>query len=138
MSLKNALYSYLSNDAGVSGLVSTRIYPDVAPPAATLPYMVYSFVSSQHERYMTGASDFCWRRVQFDVYAQSSAVVESVFTAMRNALEAHTGDTGDSPNSIEIMSSGIDSERDEYIPPIDGGQVGKHRRSIDFIIWHRL
>lgn len=136
MSLKSALYSYLSGISGLTSLVSTRIYPDIAPPDASMPYVVYQYVSADHVRNMTSASDFASRRVQFDVYGASALSVDNVFQQLRTALESKRGNIGS--ENLAVLSSGIESERDDYIDPIDGGQVGKHRRTIDFIIWHRL
>lgn len=138
MSLITGLYSYLTSVAGVAVLVGNRIYPSIAPPDADLPQIVYTIVSSQHVRHMQGASDFCERRVQFDAYGSSAEQVEDVFTALRNALEAKRGLIGDSQENVTILSSGIESERDDYIAPIDGSQVAKFRRSIDYTIWHRI
>lgn len=138
MSLKSGLYNYLSGLSGLSALVATRIYPDMAPAQADLPYIVYSIVSSEHVRHTDGASNFASRRVQFDVYGASALSVDNVFMQLRAALESKLGTIGTGPNQVVVISSGIESERDDYIAPTDGGQVGKHRRMIDFIIWHRL
>lgn len=136
MSLKTALYSYLTGFAALNALISTRCYPGVAPEAATRPYMVYNIVSSNHARHMTAASEFTSRNVQIDIYADSALTVESVFDALRDALESKTGTIG--TENLSIMSSGIISERDDVTPPGDGRQLGRHRRTIDFEIWHRL
>ena len=136
MSLKTALYSYLTGISAITTLVSTRIYPDVAPETATRPYIIYQYVSSEHVRHMTAASDFASRRVQFDVYGDSALSVENVFDALRDALESKRGNIG--TENLSVLSSGIDSERDDFVDPADASQIGKHRRSIDYIIWHRL
>jgi hypothetical protein len=136
MSLKAALYSYLTSQAGLTALVGNRIYPDLAPPNAVRPYIVYGIISSEHVRNMLGASGFCSRRVQFDIYGSSAISCESVFTALAAALEAKRGNIGS--GSLAVLSSGIESERDNVVPPTDGSQVGKHRRTVDYLIWHRL
>lgn len=136
MSLKTALYSYLSGQSGLTNLVGTRIYPDIAPANASLPYVIHQYVSADHVRHMGGTSDFASRRVQFDVYGATAVSVDNVFAQLRTALEAKRGTIGS--ENLVVLSSGIESERDDYVDPIDGSQTGKHRRTIDFIIWHRL
>ena len=41
-----ALRNMLSSDAPVQALVSIRIYPELAPEGAPMPYLVYSVVSN--------------------------------------------------------------------------------------------
>ena len=41
-----AIYHILYNDSDVSSTVSDRIYPEIAPEGATIPYIVYSIVSN--------------------------------------------------------------------------------------------
>ena len=136
MSLKTELHNYLSGYAGLSALVDDNIYPDIAPENSPLPYVIFQIVSADHIRSMTAASDFVARRVQFDVYGSTALSVENVFDQLRGALEAKRGTIGS--ENLVVLSSGIDTERDDYVDPIDGSQTGKHRRTIDFIIWHRL
>ena len=42
MAAEDSLYTLLSGNAGVTALVSTRIYPDVLPENCTYPAIVYS------------------------------------------------------------------------------------------------
>ena len=41
-----AIYNILRNDSAVQALVSGRIYPELAPEGAAMPYIVYSVVSN--------------------------------------------------------------------------------------------
>lgn len=41
-----AIYHILYNDSRVSSAVSDRIYPELAPEGATIPYIVYSIVGN--------------------------------------------------------------------------------------------
>lgn len=140
MSLKTALFSYLSTNAAMVAVIGTgaasRLYPDFVPATPGLPYVTYRIVSSQHVRHLLGVSNMCNRRVQFDAFGASALSVEAVFSALSSALEGKRGPIGS--ENLAVLSSGIETERDEFVDPIDGSQVGKHRRSVDFIIWHRL
>ena len=49
MSAESALYTVLSGAAGLTALVSTRIYPDAIPEDKPLPAVVYSTESSVPE-----------------------------------------------------------------------------------------
>lgn len=41
-----AIYNLLKNDTPVAGLVSGKIYPELAKEGVTMPYIVYSVVSN--------------------------------------------------------------------------------------------
>jgi len=41
-----AIYNILINDSAVQALVSGRIFPELAPEGAAMPYIVYSVVSN--------------------------------------------------------------------------------------------
>tara|TARA_R110002020_G_scaffold1629_3_gene7338 strand:+ start:2399 stop:2845 length:447 start_codon:yes stop_codon:yes gene_type:complete len=45
MKIGYAIYDILSNDASVTGLVSTRIYPNVAKQTSAFPFLVYRTIS---------------------------------------------------------------------------------------------
>lgn len=49
MSVESTLYSTLSAAAGVSALVSSRIYPDVVPQEATLPCVAFARLDTLYE-----------------------------------------------------------------------------------------
>jgi hypothetical protein len=126
MSLKQALYGYLQP------ILNIPINPDIAR-RKTRPYMIYQFVSAEHVRHTLAGSGFCNRRVQFDIYADSALEADTLFETLRNNLDNFRGDM----EGLEIQGSALDTERDLYINPEDASAVGKHRRSADFIIWHR-
>lgn len=50
-----ALYNLLQNDSNVQTLVNGRIYPELAPEGATMPYIVYSVVSNSPSDTKDGA-----------------------------------------------------------------------------------
>lgn len=44
--LQSAVYAALAGHAGVGGLVGARVYPDVAPQGAAVPYVVWQEISN--------------------------------------------------------------------------------------------
>lgn len=142
MSLKTGLFSYLSANAGIIALLGTgsacRVYPGLVPEDAALPYIRFRIISSEHVRHMTGPSNMALRRVQFDIFGSGTVSVESVFSALRGALESYLGTMGSGGSAVTILSSGIETERDDTVAPTDGSQVGLEYRSVDVNIWHRL
>ena len=46
MIVGKGLYNILSNSVGVTNLVGTNIFPEIAPPDINPPYIVYSVISN--------------------------------------------------------------------------------------------
>ena len=120
MSLETKLYSLLSANAGVLALVNTRIYPLVAPQEATMPFVVYTRVSSFRLYSLAGYSNLEYPRMQVDcygtTYSEAKLLSEAVITAIRSATTF--GAEQDDPQEM--------FEEDETF-----------RVSIDFSIWNQ-
>ena len=86
MTIETDLYSTLSGDAGVSALVSTRIYPNLAPESAGNPLLVYSTVAENRVDTLPGTNDMRRSMMQIschaDTYAAAKGLAEAVFTAL--------------------------------------------------------
>lgn len=93
-SLKWIVYDRCSSFAGLTALVSTRIYPDSIPENPTYPLVVHhspvSQDSSQHRRRRSSVVNRTISRVSFDCYATTSKDAESVAREVIAAWDAHT------------------------------------------------
>lgn len=56
MSAESQLYAALSGAAGVTALVSTRIYPDAVPQEQALPSMAYARIETEYLSTIHGSS----------------------------------------------------------------------------------
>lgn len=91
MAVGKVIYDQLSNDGTVAGLVSTRIYPDIAPQRATLPYVVYTEISTAPTDDKDGSSVLDTIQVQVDMYDDNYDDVETLAAAIRAALDRVSG-----------------------------------------------
>ena len=87
MSIETDLYTTLSNDAGVTAICSTRIYPGMAPESVTLPYITYQMVSGERIDTVTGVGDMTRKRIQINCNADTYAIAKSLSAAVIAALE---------------------------------------------------
>jgi len=86
MSAESTLYSILSTAAGVTALVSTRIYPDLVPEEKATPYIGYERVSGEQITTLSGDrlgelggfTVACWAETRLD----AEAVANSIITAL--------------------------------------------------------
>jgi len=133
--LEEALTYKLANTAGVSALVSDRIYPGIAPQGAALPYLTYQRVSGPRTYTFDGASGIEAPRIQIDCFAATYSGVKALATAVRAALSALTGNIGDTGKQVLIRQCHLESDGDGY-DITAGAERGPRRVTQDWFIWH--
>lgn len=127
-----ALYSKLSTTAGLTSLVSTRIYPDVMPQPPTLPAVVYQMISNEREERHRGQTGDARPRFQITAWAVSAIAAAAVAEQIRLAVMAMDGtiatvDVHGVWNAGETRGLEID----------DQTQVKRHYCALDFLIAHK-
>ena len=91
MSIEQTLYDTLRNDSTVAGLVSTRIYPSVAPDNAAVPYITYQVISSEQHNRMSEALDTQRKGIQVNCISNSYTEAKSVSAACKSAINGAVG-----------------------------------------------
>lgn len=130
MSFKSDLYDYITADAGVSALISDRLYAGYAPEStATEPYIVSSRISSEGTNHMEAASKVAVDTWQFDIWASTDESREAVSEALREALDGFSGTMG---TATEIRRILIKNQLDTIVTPTDGTQFPKYRTVQDY------
>lgn len=84
--LNEAVYSALSGDGTLTGLVGTRIWNTQRPEADTLPALVFQRVSTIPVNSASGVDGLAGARYQLDAYATTLAAASSVIYAARDAI----------------------------------------------------
>lgn len=93
----STIRAILTGYAGLTSLVGTRIYDQVAPVntanPAPRPFIVLSTPSEVPGNFVSGAPNTAEWRIQFDIYGDTKASVRAVLAQVRAALYAagHTG-----------------------------------------------
>lgn len=134
MTIDSAFYSHLSTHATLTAVVSTRIYPDVAPQGETFPYVVFSSVAEEHERHAGGGAGLARVNMQIDVYAESTLERRTVVDILRERLHGFRGAMG--AESLAVRSCAFDGPIMSYEPPSDGEEFGIFRGRCAADIWH--
>jgi hypothetical protein len=89
--VSDSIYRHLSTDAGVSALVSTRVFPLVIPQqtydeVTKQPCLVYTIdTDARHVRF-AGSDSLVRGSLEVDCYARSYKQVQSLAAAVRDAL----------------------------------------------------
>ena len=126
--LEEALFDYLSNDPGVSGLVGERIFPVRLPEKSIIPAISWLRVSANRSyTYDTFADTDAWvqARIQFNCWDFTALGAMDVGEAVLKALSGYEGDM-----SGQLIGSSFSiNELDIYEAP-----TKFHRRILDFFI----
>lgn len=92
MEIEEALKTYLGTKAGLTALVSTRIYPYERPKSVTdLPMVTYSLVSDVKEHTLTGQFEMESPIYQFTAYGTTLSSAKNVANQLKTALCDYQG-----------------------------------------------
>jgi len=137
MSAGKAIYSILSGTTAVTGLVSTRIYPDVAPLASAYPHIIFSTVDDVPHKAMGSALDFRESGVQIDVYVDDTQVLplQNILDAVETALHDYSGST----SGLDVDTIQLENEQPGLFENIGSVDAAHYvRRGIqDYVVWYR-
>lgn len=132
MKAEKVIHNRLSTHAGVSALVSTRVYPLVLPQEPTYPAITYAKVSSQRIEAVHSDPGMAIIRIQVTCWALTFDSVKSLAEQVRLALERYgTAVTGTTIAGVTVYDIRMGSEADAYEPTLDA-----FASSIDFTVTH--
>jgi hypothetical protein len=126
MGIETALFSYVTGDVAVGGLIGARMYPVILPQDPTYPAVRYAVVSAPREHDHDGPNGLVRARVQVDVYGVTYASVKAVKEAIRGRLDGFRGNMA----GVTVGSAHLLSERDGF-----EDSAGVFDVSFDFSIW---
>lgn len=122
-----AIYTQLSGAAGLSALVSTRVYPELMPQSPTLPAVVYQMISNDREERHGGQTGDARPRFQITCWASTPLAAAAVAEQVRLALMAMSGSVA----SVTIRGVWNAGETRGYEP-----DTLRHFVALDFFVAH--
>lgn len=128
MVIEEGLYAHLSGLAGLTALISNRIYPLKAPQDAIYPLVVIQRVSGPRVYSHDGASGLAYPRFQISSWGRSAAEAKAVANQVRIGMNGFKGTMGD---DVEVDACFLATELDRYDP-----ETERYGTLLDFIIWH--
>lgn len=91
MSIGKAIYGILSANVGVSALVGTRIYPDLAVQDTAFPFVVYQIEGTAPSDTKDGVSKLDMVDFSVMAYAKTYTSAQDIASACRTALDRYSG-----------------------------------------------
>lgn len=111
-----ALYYLLTNDAPISAIVSTRVFPEIADQEQTKPYVVYNIRSNDPSDVQGGPSALDTASVEVNCYAPTYAGAIELSDAVRTCLDRRSGTySGVNVQSIQYITEVMDFEEPQRL-----------------------
>ena len=130
MKIGKAIYDILTSNTPVSDLVSTRIFPNVAPQTTTMPFIIYQVVSTTPTDYKQGVSSLDTTSIMVHAYSKTYTEASQLAEYVRVALDRVSG----TYNDIRVQSISFRSYHDLF--DFDAGDSrsseGLYRKALDF------
>lgn len=129
MTIEAAIFALLTNDAGVSALVSSRVYPNIKPQNPTLPAISYRRVSHQDYHAFSVDAEVRTARFQLDIWASTYTAANGLAAATHAAMERWTQTASGSNGNTNVYDARRVTMLDLYDDTIE-----QHHVAIDYII----
>lgn len=123
--IESSLYTYITADVTVSGLIGTRLYPLDLPQQPTAPCVTYHRVSTVPLYALDGDADVDTVRIQIDSYDDTVLGAKTLADAIRARIGGFRGDM----SGTTVQAVFLDSEQDFGDPTTD-----LYRVSQDYLI----
>lgn len=107
MSAITEIYTRLSDDATLAGLVGARIYPLTAPQGDAYPFVTFQVVSRTGSVALDTSSSMAALRLQVDCYGDTFTSARAVAEAVRARLDDWRGS-----GSVQLAT--LTNDRDQY------------------------
>lgn len=120
MTIADDIYTTLTGDAGVSALVSTRVYPMDMPQNATLPALTYTRVSETPLVNLDGENATRNSRYQVDCFASTYTGAQALAEAVKAAMVTNS-----------LFGVVRENQNDLY-----SAEPDRFRVQMDFSIWY--
>lgn len=109
MNIAPAVYDLLSNDVTISGIVSSRIYPDQVPQNAPYPALVHYKTDVEQNAIKSGPTENYKIRWQVDIYSGQYGESADLAAAIKAKLDKYSGTV----QGISIQSCYFQSQSDD-------------------------
>jgi len=131
--MREQLYYHLSNDAGITGIVDARIYPQRVPTGQPLPYLEFTFIDRETSYDQDGFDGYIRARVDVECSAATLAEAVALGKAVFNSLNIQNVLFGELGNQEELCSTTLENEVDNSAL-FDGSEDGVRIISQTYLI----
>jgi hypothetical protein len=95
----------------VTSLVSSRIYPVLAPASAALPFVTWRRSGIDREQTLGGPMGMPRVSVEYSIYGTTYEEARQVADAMRRVLDGYGGTS----DNTEVKQASLEDESDDFV-----------------------
>ncbi len=95
----------------VTSLVSSRIYPVLAPASAALPFVTWRRSGIEREQTLGGPMGMPRVSVEYSIYGTTYEEARQVADAMRRVLDGYGGTS----DNTEVKQASLEDESDDFV-----------------------
>ena len=133
MSLMTDLATYVETQSGITDLIGTRFYPQIAK-SADLPYVIYLRAEQQRQPHSGGSSGLVTTTMRITCFADTYNEAQDIADKFRLELD---GFQRDDWGSTTIHQCRLEAESDGLEPLHFGQNDAPHFVSQDYQITHK-
>jgi hypothetical protein len=89
MSYQGDITAAIEANATLSGLIGNRVFADVAPSSATVPYVVFQTISGRGETTHDGVRNLGHPLIQFSAWAATKVQATAIADAINTLLDGN-------------------------------------------------
>lgn len=105
------LRSALVGSTAVTSLVSSRIYPVIAPASASLPFVTWRRVAIRRQQTLGAPMGMPVTSVEYSIFGTTYEQAREVADAMRVVLDGYGG----TANNTEVKQTSLEQESDDFV-----------------------
>lgn len=134
ISPEEAIRARILEGPGNATALLKRIYPQIAPQGAVLPYVVYTRISGAPVHHIRGPTGLARARIQVDTFAATYSQALAISNANRKALDGWRGPIVVGALTLHVSHLFLDNEASSLEGPLSGSEDPIHRFMQDFVI----
>lgn len=131
-SLGKAIFAKLSADSAITTLVSTRIYPFLAPTQKDFPVILYDIASQNQQLTLAGAISYTESDVDLTVVSTSYDSSVAIAALVKTCLDNQTGTWG----GIKVVGCFQEDNQEEVATITDAQEVRYVLKTLSFKFIH--
>jgi len=132
MSFREDLVTYMDTDATLTGLISTRRFPQFAPQDTIFPYITFLKLTSESILHTSAVTSIVPETWQFNIWGEKMAQIDPVEEALRELFDGYAGPMG----STTVRETKITGIVDSSELPSDGTQKGPFETIMNINFWY--
>lgn len=130
---ESVLLNALVTTTTVSSIVSSRVFPVLAPTTAALPFITYRRTGIKRAQTLTGPMGTPQVSMDFDVYATTYEGARDLADRVRSVLDGYGGTF----DNTEVQQTSLENEQDDFVQLAGAEMPPVYSVKLSFDCWWR-